>query len=159
MQERNLCSQGIPLSVSCLQLALNWFSGAFSITWPASMQIYWNKRKRLHKKRVQLPQDCFGTPWWLGNDDGDGSENGKKATGLDKQNNTELRTCSVLFSTFVCHRCLNRTWKYQLLSFVEDGNTRKRDSSFPEFWYSPLEFNSRQMPWNSPTFRELNEME
>ena len=21
------------------------------------MQIYWNKRKRLHKKRVQLPQD------------------------------------------------------------------------------------------------------
>ena len=26
------------------------------------MQIYWNKRKRLHKKRVQLPQDWFGTP-------------------------------------------------------------------------------------------------
>ena len=37
----------------------------FSITWPASMQIYWNKRKRLHKKRVQLPQDWFGTPTWL----------------------------------------------------------------------------------------------
>ena len=28
------------------------------------MQIYWNKRKRLHKKRVQLPQDWFGTPIW-----------------------------------------------------------------------------------------------
>ena len=27
----------------------------FSLTWPASMQIYWNKRKRLHKKRVLLP--------------------------------------------------------------------------------------------------------
>ena len=26
---------------------------AFSLTWPESMQIYWNKRKRLHKKRVQ----------------------------------------------------------------------------------------------------------
>jgi len=25
------------------------------------MQIYWNKRKCLHKKRVQLPQDWFGT--------------------------------------------------------------------------------------------------
>ena len=25
------------------------------------MQIYWNKRKRLHKKGVQLPQDWFGT--------------------------------------------------------------------------------------------------
>ena len=34
----------------------------FSLTWPASMQIYWNKRKRLHKKRVQLPEDWFGTP-------------------------------------------------------------------------------------------------
>ena len=49
---------------------------AFSITWPASMQIYGNKRNHLHKKRVQLPQDwlehqhgrrfiaCFGTPIW-----------------------------------------------------------------------------------------------
>ena len=45
----------------------------FSLTWPASMQIYWNKRKRLHKKRVRLPQDwwptwppfhCFGTQIW-----------------------------------------------------------------------------------------------
>ena len=32
----------------------------FSLTWPASMQIYSNKRKRLHKKRVQRPQDWFG---------------------------------------------------------------------------------------------------
>ena len=36
----------------------------FSLTWPASMQIYWNKRKRLHKKGVQLPEDWFGTPTW-----------------------------------------------------------------------------------------------
>ena len=36
----------------------------FSLTWPASMQTYWNKRKRLHKKRVQLPQDWFGTQIW-----------------------------------------------------------------------------------------------
>ena len=28
------------------------------------MQIYWNKRERLHKKRVQLPPDWFGTPTW-----------------------------------------------------------------------------------------------
>ena len=25
---------------------------SFSLTWPAAMQIYWNKRKFLHKKRV-----------------------------------------------------------------------------------------------------------
>ena len=36
----------------------------FSLKWPTSMQIYWNKRKRLHKKRIQLPQDWFGTPTW-----------------------------------------------------------------------------------------------
>ena len=36
----------------------------FSLTWSASMQIYWIKRKRLHKKRVQLPRDWFGTPTW-----------------------------------------------------------------------------------------------
>ena len=28
------------------------------------MQIYWNKRKRLHKKGVQLPQDWFATQTW-----------------------------------------------------------------------------------------------
>ena len=37
---------------------------AFSLTWPASMQIYDTKRNCLHKKRVQLPQDYFGTPTW-----------------------------------------------------------------------------------------------
>ena len=37
---------------------------AFLLTWSASMQIYWNKRKRLHKKRVRLPRDWFGTPIW-----------------------------------------------------------------------------------------------
>ena len=36
----------------------------FSLTWPAYMQIYWYKIKRLHKKRVQLPQDWFETPTW-----------------------------------------------------------------------------------------------
>ena len=28
--------------------------------WRASVQIYWNERKRLHKKRVQLPEDFLG---------------------------------------------------------------------------------------------------
>ena len=37
---------------------------AFSLTWRAAMQIYWDKRKRLHKKRVQLPKDFLATPTW-----------------------------------------------------------------------------------------------
>ena len=36
----------------------------FSLTWPASMLIYWNKRKHLHEKWVQLPEDFLGTPTW-----------------------------------------------------------------------------------------------
>ena len=28
------------------------------------MQTYWNKIKDLHKKRVQVPEDLFGTPKW-----------------------------------------------------------------------------------------------
>ena len=37
---------------------------AFSLKWHAAMRINCNKRKRLHSKRVQLPQDWFGTPRW-----------------------------------------------------------------------------------------------
>ena len=32
-------------------LLQNELNRALSLTWPASMQIYWNKRKRLHKKK------------------------------------------------------------------------------------------------------------
>ena len=31
----------------------------FLLTWPTPVQIYQNKRRHLHKKRVQLPQDWF----------------------------------------------------------------------------------------------------
>ena len=40
------------------------FYGAYSLTWPASMQIYGNKRNVLHLKGVQPPQDLFGIPIW-----------------------------------------------------------------------------------------------
>ena len=38
----------------------------FSLAWPAFMQIYRNKRRRLHTKkaRVQLLQDWLGTATW-----------------------------------------------------------------------------------------------
>ena len=40
-------------------LLQNGLNRAFSLTWPASMQI---SKNLLHKKRVQLRQDWFGTP-------------------------------------------------------------------------------------------------
>ena len=44
----------------CFKLTFQ-INRAFSLMWSASMLIYWNKRKFLHKKRVQLPQDCWNT--------------------------------------------------------------------------------------------------
>ena len=43
------------------------FYRVFSLTWLASMQMFWNKRNHLHKKRVHLPQDWFGTPAFFSN--------------------------------------------------------------------------------------------
>ena len=36
-------------------------NGAYALTYPAAMQIYLNKRKCLHKERVELRRDWFGT--------------------------------------------------------------------------------------------------
>ena len=62
-QHSNLCSIFCFFSCLIYYFVMTGYR-VFSLTWPASMQIYWNKRKRLHKKRVQLPQDWFGTPIW-----------------------------------------------------------------------------------------------
>ena len=60
--ERTL-SHGV-VSIISIRLYSPFSYRVFSLTWPAYMQIYWNKRKRLDKKRVQLPEDWFGTPTW-----------------------------------------------------------------------------------------------
>ena len=48
------------------------------------------------------------------------------------------------FCTFLCRRHTTTTWNCLISRFVENGNTRQQLSfSFPELWYSPLEFNSK----------------
>ena len=45
------------------------------------------------------------------------------------------------FCTFLCRHCMATTWKCLISCFVEDVNTRQQLSfSFPELWYSLLEF-------------------
>ena len=79
-----------------------------------------------------------------GNDDGDGNENGKKSNML-RQAKRQLYKCITLFCTFLCHRCTTTAWNCLISRFVEDGNKRQQFSfSFPELWYSPLEFNSKK---------------
>ena len=58
----------------------------------------------------------------------------------------QLCTCIMLFCTFVSCRCMTTTWECLFLCFFKDGNTRQqRYYSFPEIWYSPLEFNSKKI--------------
>ena len=50
--------------ISCRHEKLSGIECFHSRGHAASEQIYWNKRKRLHKKGTQLPQDWFGRPTW-----------------------------------------------------------------------------------------------
>ena len=93
--------------------------------------------------RVRGPVDA--TLGSLSNDDSDGNENGKKKSNWFRLTKQRLCTCITLFCTFLSRRCTTTTWKCLISRFVEGGNTRKRVSfSFPELWYSLLEFSSRK---------------
>ena len=47
---------------------------------------------------------------------------------------------------FLRRRCTTTTSKCLISRFVEDGNTRQQLSfSFPQLWYSPVEFNSKKI--------------
>ena len=52
-------SYGLSLS----SIISHWYR-AFTLTQPASMTLYWNKRKRLHNKRVHLTRDWLGKTTW-----------------------------------------------------------------------------------------------
>ena len=89
-----------------------------------------------------VPSTTVGS---LRNHDGDGNENGNKAIGLEKQNNNFTRA-SRFFVHFSAVRCTTTTWNWLISRFVEDRNKRQQFSfSFPELWYSPLEFNSKSV--------------
>ena len=61
----SIVREGTEAGATVMEQGVNLLANrAFSLTWPASMLIYWNKRKFLHKKRIQFPQDCLGTPTW-----------------------------------------------------------------------------------------------
>ena len=54
----------IPLQVSCKAMIGDYeLHGAFSLTRP--LDLLKEKRKVLCKKKIQLPQNWFGTPTWL----------------------------------------------------------------------------------------------
>ena len=74
-----------------------------------------------------------------------------------------IRICYVwmrFFWTFLSRRCTTTTWDWLISRFVEGGKTRQQlPFSFPELWYTLLEFNSRKIcqhltNWTSWNYRD-----
>ena len=79
----------------------------------------------------------------LSNVDTKVNENGKKATGLDWQNNNFVPASRFFVHFFTV--TARKTQRCLISRFVEDGNTRKRLSfSFPGHRYSLIELTSRK---------------
>ena len=72
---------------------------------------------------------------------------GRQRERQKRQAKQQLCTCITLFCTFLCRCCTTYNVKLpNFTSFVEDGNKRQQLLfDFPEFWCSPLEFNSKQI--------------
>ena len=86
----------------------------------------------------------------LSNDDGDVNENGKKAIGLDKQNNNFARASRFFVHFFVVTARLRR----EMPNFTFCGKREDKTTPlffFPEPRYSLIEFNSQKIPniWQS----------
>ena len=79
----------------------------------------------------------------LRNDDDDGNENGKKAIGLDKQNNNFARAShSFVHFCAVVAQLQRETPNF---TFCRGRNKRQQFSfSLPELWCNPLKFNSNK---------------
>ena len=94
---------------------------------------------RFHKFQLSSFPCFLGS---LSNDDGDGNENGERATELDQQNNNFARAFHV-FCTLLCRHFTTTMWKCLILHFLENLNTRQRlRFSFSDLRYSLLEFSS-----------------
>ena len=89
---------------------------AFSLTWPASMLIYWNRRKHLHDKRVQLPEGFLGTPTY-----------GHRFIGLEHQYGRR----DVMWKRPFCKWSRNRC--ETLLLYLGEGNNEKERGKSKKF--------------------------
>ena len=87
--------------------------------------------------------NCDFVKWGsLSNDDGDGNEKGKKATGLNWQNNNFARA-----SRFSLQSLHDHNVKVPNLTFCRGRELKTMTSfsfPFPELWYSLIEFNSKK---------------
>ena len=79
---------------------------------------------------------------------GDDNENGQKARGLDKKNKYSARASRFMYLSLPSlHDNEVKLPNFTLFTFGQDVNTIQRPYfSFSELWYSPLEFNSRNIP-------------
>ena len=99
---------------------------------------------------------CMDSLGSLSNDGGDGSENGKKAMGLDWQNNNFARASRFFVHFFsVLH---DYNVKVPTFTFCrERGHKTTTFFSFSELSYSLLEFNSRKICQHLTNWASWNE--
>ena len=153
---------------------------AFSLTWSASMQIYWRKesfqiRKEFNSHRIGLgPQHGrrfivlehqYGrreVMWKLSigirslcNDDGDLNENGKKAIGLDWQDNN-FAHASCFFCTFLPSL---HDYDVKRPNSTFFGEHEYKTTTFLFFSWTSIQSFRIQLQKKLPTFDELNETE
>ena len=91
----------------------------------------------------------------LGNDDGDGNENGKKAIGLDKQNNNFSHASRFLYISLPSLHDYN----VELPNFTFRRGRKQKTTTFFFFSWTLMQSFRIQPPKNLPTIDELNEME
>ena len=78
-------------------------------------------------------------------DDGDSTENVKKAIGLHSKTKTTLHVHHS-FCTFLCRRCTTTTWKCVIFRFMEVVNKRRRIFlSLSKLECGPQEINSGEL--------------
>ena len=107
-----------------------------------TLQVWFTNNDR-ENAQIEIRYENEKIPGSLRNDDGDGNENDKKATGLDNENNNFARA-SRLFVHFsaVVARLPRETAQVHVLSRT---GTKAFPFSFSELWCSPWEFNSKKL--------------
>ena len=101
--------------------------------------------RKLSQRLVGLLLRRGGKIGNLSNNDGVSNENRRQKCNRFRLAKQQLCTSITLFCTFLSLRRTTTTWKYPIWRFIAGRNIRQQLCfSFPELWYSSLEFNCKK---------------
>ena len=110
----------------------------FSLMWPASMLIYWNKRTLQNSRSTPTRFSCYSNitkhggrflvlEHVLEQQYSSRDVMWKRSIGSEqkKKNLHVLHTCCTCFITFLCHHCRTKTWNFPWRRSWRTVNTRR----------------------------------